>query len=440
MFCQTSNIVDVVSGLSLNKVPIGRNLSGPNPSLSPLDGSVAIDSTSQNLYYVVGNVWRTFVSSTLSVGPVGAAPNANAATVSGSVLNLQPASVGFPGVVTTGAQAFNGTKTFSAIIAPGTNYSAVAPLVATDNNSFIINNSTNQIAAEFADATHNGIVSTVAQSFNGTKTFSAIIAPGTNYAAVAPIVATDNNSFTINNTTNQIAAEFADATHNGIVSTVAQSFNGTKTFTAIIAPGTNYAAVAPIVATDNNSFTINNTTNQIAAELADATHNGVVSTATQAFSGIKQFENGVQMLNITSPGYSALINTPTYFEQNSRLEGTLNSINLTGNAGVNTYDFPWHLQKCGRIVFMGLGSSGSVVLSAPGAFLTCPAGTIPSTYRPLSILQRRAPCIMVTNGANTPAYVEIFPDGSMSFAVDAAMTIGFTSVAGTSDCTVTYTI
>jgi hypothetical protein len=429
-----------VSGLSLNKVPIGRNLAGPNPSLSPLDGSVAIDSTSQNLYYVVGNVWRTFVSSTLSVGPVGAAPNANAATVSGSVLNLQPASVGFPGVVTTGAQVFNGTKTFSAIVAPGTNYTAVAPLVATDNNSFIINNSTNQIAVEFADATHNGIVSTVAQSFNGTKTFTAIVAPGTNYATVAPVVAINNNGFTINNTTNQIAAELADATHNGIVSTAAQSFGGTKTFTAIVAPGTNYAAVAPIVATDNNSFTINNTTNQIAAELADATHNGVVSTATQAFSGIKQFENGVQMLNITAPGYSALINTPTYFEQDSRIEGTLNSINLTGNAGVNTYDFPWHLQKCGRIVFMGLGSSGAVVLSAPGAFLTCPAGTIPSTYRPQSVLQRRSPCIMVTNGANTPAYVEIFPNGSMNFAIDAAMTTGFTGVAGTSDCTVTYTI
>jgi len=49
-----------------------------------------------------------------AVGAIGAAPNANAATITGSTLNLQPASVSFGGVVTTSAQSFAGVKTFTA--------------------------------------------------------------------------------------------------------------------------------------------------------------------------------------------------------------------------------------------------------------------------------------------------------------------------------------
>jgi hypothetical protein len=47
---------------------------------------------------------------------VGATPNANAATLTGQVLNLQPADATNPGVVTTGSQTFAGTKTFSSTI------------------------------------------------------------------------------------------------------------------------------------------------------------------------------------------------------------------------------------------------------------------------------------------------------------------------------------
>ena len=48
-----------------------------------------------------------------TLAAIGAAPNANAATISGATLNLQPASVSFGGVVTTGAQTFAGNKTFN---------------------------------------------------------------------------------------------------------------------------------------------------------------------------------------------------------------------------------------------------------------------------------------------------------------------------------------
>jgi hypothetical protein len=49
----------------------------------------------------------------LSLSAIGATPNANAATITGTVLNLQPASSSFGGVVTTGTQTIAGDKTLT---------------------------------------------------------------------------------------------------------------------------------------------------------------------------------------------------------------------------------------------------------------------------------------------------------------------------------------
>jgi trimeric autotransporter adhesin len=49
----------------------------------------------------------------LSLSPIGSTPNSNAANITGTVLNLQPADALFGGVVTTGTQTFAGSKTFN---------------------------------------------------------------------------------------------------------------------------------------------------------------------------------------------------------------------------------------------------------------------------------------------------------------------------------------
>ena len=49
----------------------------------------------------------------LSLSAIGATANANAATITGTVLNLQPADASFGGVVTTGTQTFAGAKTLT---------------------------------------------------------------------------------------------------------------------------------------------------------------------------------------------------------------------------------------------------------------------------------------------------------------------------------------
>jgi len=49
----------------------------------------------------------------LSIGAIGAVPNANGATLTGTVLNIEPASDLFGGIVTTGTQTLVGAKTFN---------------------------------------------------------------------------------------------------------------------------------------------------------------------------------------------------------------------------------------------------------------------------------------------------------------------------------------
>ena len=52
-------------------------------------------------------------SGDVTLNSIGAAPNANGASLSGQALTLQPASAAFGGVVTTGSQSFAGDKTFT---------------------------------------------------------------------------------------------------------------------------------------------------------------------------------------------------------------------------------------------------------------------------------------------------------------------------------------
>lgn len=63
-------------------------------------------STGETRWIVVGGS-----GGVATLGAIGATPNANGATITGSTLNLEPASASFGGVVTTGTQTFAGVKT-----------------------------------------------------------------------------------------------------------------------------------------------------------------------------------------------------------------------------------------------------------------------------------------------------------------------------------------
>lgn len=49
----------------------------------------------------------------VTLAPIGSSPNADGATLSGSILNLEPADASFGGIITVGPQVLPGNKSFS---------------------------------------------------------------------------------------------------------------------------------------------------------------------------------------------------------------------------------------------------------------------------------------------------------------------------------------
>jgi len=123
--------VDVATTFNVNQTTASQTLTLPAPT----------DTTSGRIVYVnnVGSAEFTMYGSPVSAGSsasfiwngtswvqtisfsstgvdtlaaIGATPNANGATISGTTLTLQPADGSFGGVVTTAAQNFAGVKTF----------------------------------------------------------------------------------------------------------------------------------------------------------------------------------------------------------------------------------------------------------------------------------------------------------------------------------------
>lgn len=100
-----------------SQLPIYATFADLPPLALPGAQAVVRDTDSLYIYDAISG-WVLVASGTIitgvtSVGPVGSSPNANAATITGNVLNLQPASASFPGVVTTLSQTLAGAKTFT---------------------------------------------------------------------------------------------------------------------------------------------------------------------------------------------------------------------------------------------------------------------------------------------------------------------------------------
>jgi hypothetical protein len=81
------------------------------------------------------------IHSAVTLAAIGSTPNANGATLTGQVLNLQPADGSFGGVVTTGTQTFAGAKTFTGALAGTTaTFSGLITLNSTASQHVVLNN------------------------------------------------------------------------------------------------------------------------------------------------------------------------------------------------------------------------------------------------------------------------------------------------------------
>lgn len=154
----------------------------PNPEVE-LDvlGDLAVSGTITSGGAPVGGVTFTAVGST---------PSADGASVDGSEITLQPADGTHPGVVTSGAQTIGGAKTFSGAITAsnlsGTNTGDVTlTAVGAVPSANAASLSGQALTLQPADATHPGVVTTAAQTLAGIKTFSSAPVSANGFLAVS---------------------------------------------------------------------------------------------------------------------------------------------------------------------------------------------------------------------------------------------------------------
>lgn len=214
-----------------------------------------------------GNLTANNVSGTITgtntgdvtLAAVGAVPNANAASLSGQVLNLQPANATNPGVVTTGVQTFAGNKTFTGTISAsnlsGTNtgdqtITLTGDVTGSGTGSFAttvakvqgttVSGTTGSTNVVFSSAPtlSNPVVGTQSQGDSSTKAASTAyvdVAVANAVAGVNPAVAvqaattsaSNTSSFTYNNGVAGIGATLTSNSNN-----TALTVDG-YTFTAI---------------------------------------------------------------------------------------------------------------------------------------------------------------------------------------------------------------
>ena len=100
----------------VKRADLNITTSGSSVIAKLLQGS-GISLTSTGADAGTGDVTISATGTTLVMGAIGSVPNANAATISAGVLNLQPASASFGGLVTPNAQDFgSGQKAMGSVV------------------------------------------------------------------------------------------------------------------------------------------------------------------------------------------------------------------------------------------------------------------------------------------------------------------------------------
>jgi hypothetical protein len=210
----------------------------------------------------------------LSLSAIGSTPNANAATITGTVLNLEPASASFGGVVTTLAQTFAGDKTFTgALIGTTGSFSSSG-----GSDTLIINHSSG-----------SGIALNITKGGNG----EGIYVNKTSGSGNAVTIIGTLNATTLVKS-GGTSAQFLKA--DGTVDSTAYG-TGSVTSVAALTLGTT--------GTDLSSTVANGTTTPVITlnvPDASATNRGVVTTGTQTFAGDKTLTGTLYGIGLSMTG------------------------------------------------------------------------------------------------------------------------------------------
>ncbi|PSL43073.1 hypothetical protein CLV51_10967 [Chitinophaga niastensis] len=249
---------------------------------TPLNGMIVYNSNNNKFYVRQNGVWVTFASSStgaavtsLLAAAGGSAPNSNGfslSPVSGTgdvTITLQPADAINPGLITTAAQTFGGNKTFNG------NTIFTGTLTANGASSFNGNTS--------VTGTNTFTVGTGASTLGGSLTLS-----NTGIGNSGGITATDSLLLM------DVSSGVVKKTNVAAITTAAGAITTVGT-TAVTTSGQDGKAI---------TATVTGNTLQLNMQGANATNAGVVTAGTQAFSGVKTFNNNVianDSLQINNP-------------------------------------------------------------------------------------------------------------------------------------------
>jgi hypothetical protein len=190
----------------------------------------------------------------LSLSAIGGTANANAATITGTVLNLQPADASFGGVVTTGTQTFAGDKTFTDVIKPNASTGLVI----------------------FSNLVTTNLIYQAFQNTGGQMKF------GISSSAGSAIFSNESAYATVFGSGNATSLQFA--TNNIVRATFASGGDLLLTGTVSSTPqGTLYGTASASI-----------TSSQLATSLTDETGTGsVVFSASPTFTGVPIFGSSI---------------------------------------------------------------------------------------------------------------------------------------------------
>lgn len=179
----SSSGVTTVGTFSVSSQVNGATITGTTITFGPADATnPGMVSTGTQIFAgnktFTGTISASNLSGTntgdLTLAAVGSSPNANGATLTGQVLNLQPASGTQPGILTTGAQTIAGLKTIVNGFAASTPGGPSIGSFGTPFNSayfnteigIVSNNSVGHVNYDTASNRAFGFVSNFAGTFN----------------------------------------------------------------------------------------------------------------------------------------------------------------------------------------------------------------------------------------------------------------------------------
>ncbi len=346
----TGNIAVGYQSLNANTTGSGNTASGfralslittgtNNVAFGSLAGSALTSANSSNID--ISNIGTSGDNGVIRIGTAGT----HTTNFQAGIYNVTPGATGVPVFISSTGQL--GT------VGVGANYSAIAPTAATDNNGIIINNATSQINLEFADATHNGIVSTAAQSFTGTKTFlTAVntpiitsvsggvitIASGASQYPIGTgaLVAVTSGTDLIAIGTNALAADTSGSRNIGIGSNALSTITTSNDSTAIGFSALKFNTASQLTAVGSGALQANTTgagNVALGCQSLNANTSGSFNTAV----GFQSLDLNTTGTNNSAFGYQALLNNTGFDNTAVGVNALINNTSGTDNTamGIN---------------------------------------------------------------------------------------------------------